>query len=77
MEIIRHEYPLRGEGVPIISRVVEHGETVYVCSTLPDPHTASICRHAPKVRAVCGKAARTVLCGGRDANRVPCTLRTA
>jgi enamine deaminase RidA (YjgF/YER057c/UK114 family) len=37
MEIIRHEYPLRGEGVPIISRVVEHGETVYVCGMLPDP----------------------------------------
>ena len=31
MEIIRHEYPLRGEGVPIISRAV------YVCGTLPDP----------------------------------------
>src|SRR5262245_50190025 len=37
MEIIRHEYPLRSEGVPIISRVVEHGDTVYVCGVLPDP----------------------------------------
>ena len=24
----------------------------------------SLCRHAPEVGAVCGKAARTVLCGG-------------
>ena len=37
MQITRHEYPLRGAGVPIISRVVEHGNTVYVCGTLPDP----------------------------------------
>ena len=29
------------------------------------------CRHTPEVGAVCGKAARTVLCGGRDENRVP------
>src|SRR5215472_9448819 len=28
-------------------------------------HTASIGRHTPEVGAVCGKAARTVLCGGR------------
>ena len=34
-------------------------------------HTASIRRHTPEVGAVCGKAACTVLCGGRDANRVP------
>src|SRR6201982_1494856 len=33
-------------------------------------YTASNCRHTPKVGAVCGKAARTVLCGGRDENRV-------
>ncbi len=37
MNITRHEYPLVGEGRPIISRVVEHGDTVYVCGTLPDP----------------------------------------
>ena len=30
-----------------------------------------LCRHTPEVGAVCGKAARTVLCGGRDENRVP------
>src|SRR6266545_2740308 len=28
-------------------------------------------RHLPKVGAVCGKAARTVLCGGRSAMSVP------
>jgi enamine deaminase RidA (YjgF/YER057c/UK114 family) len=37
MEIIRHKLPPRGEGLPIISRVVEHGNTVYVCGTLPEP----------------------------------------
>jgi enamine deaminase RidA (YjgF/YER057c/UK114 family) len=37
MTITRHEYPLKGEGRPIISRVVEYGDTVYVCGTLPDP----------------------------------------
>ncbi len=31
----------------------------------------SICRHTPEVGAVCGKAARTVLCGGREVTRVP------
>src|SRR5262249_23476034 len=32
-------------------------------------YTASNCRHTPEVGAVCGKAARTVLCGGRAMNR--------
>ena len=36
MSIVRHKYPLQ-DGRPIISRVVEHGDTVYVCGTLPDP----------------------------------------
>jgi len=31
----------------------------------------------PEVGAVCGKAARTDLCGGREVTRVPCTLRVA
>jgi hypothetical protein len=31
----------------------------------------AIRRHSPKVGAVCGKAARTVLCGGRSAMSVP------
>src|SRR5262249_14246894 len=35
----------------------------------------SNCRHTPEVGAVCGKAARTVLCGGRDENRVPTATR--
>jgi hypothetical protein len=29
----------------------------------------SLCRHTPEVGAVCGKAARTVLCGGRAMKR--------
>src|SRR5579863_7092390 len=33
--------------------------------------TASSCRHTPEVGAVCGKAARTDLCGGREVTRVP------
>src|SRR6201984_821805 len=37
-------------------------------------HTASICRHAPKGGAVCGKAARTVLCGGRAMKRASLPL---
>ncbi len=36
MNITRHEYP-RVDGRPIISRVVEYGDTVYVCGTLPNP----------------------------------------
>src|SRR6266852_8493518 len=31
-------------------------------------------RHAPKVGAVCGKAARTNLCGGRSAMSVPTAI---
>ena len=37
-------------------------------------HTSNrkaICRHSPEVGAVCGKAARTDLCGGRGAISVP------
>ena len=38
-------------------------------------HTAGgkrmLCRHAPEVGAVCGKAARTDLGGGREVTRVP------
>src|SRR5882724_784618 len=41
---------------------------------------AALRRHPPEVGAVCGKAARTVLCGGRSATSVPtatalCALR--
>src|SRR5215470_13875934 len=31
----------------------------------------AICRHSPEVGAVCGKAARTDLCGGRGTISVP------
>jgi hypothetical protein len=33
------------------------------------------CRHTPEVGAVCGKAARTVLCGGRSVMGVPTASR--
>src|ERR1700730_2319186 len=49
----------------------EPGERVTGAGT----HTAGgkrmLCRHAPEEGAVCGKAARTVLCGGREVTRVP------
>src|SRR4029077_20605259 len=35
----------------------------------------SLCRHTPKVGAVCGKAARTVLCGGRAMKRASLPLQ--
>src|SRR5439155_11368610 len=35
----------------------------------------AICRHTPEVGAVCGKAARTVLCGGRAMKRTSLPLR--
>jgi hypothetical protein len=34
-------------------------------------------RQTPKVGAVCGKAARTVLCGGRGVTRVPTAIRNS
>src|SRR6201981_608415 len=37
-------------------------------------YTASNCRHTPEVGAVCGKAARTVLCGGRAMKRASLPL---
>ena len=37
----------------------------------------SLCRHTPEVGAVCGKAARTVLCGGRPVMSVPTASRAA
>src|SRR5215468_4920908 len=38
-------------------------------------YTASNCRHTPEVGAVCGKAARTVLCGGRAMKRASLPLQ--
>src|SRR5205814_8534247 len=69
----------------------ECGPAKHVPDTEPDkratgvgPHTANctsaVCGHSPKVGAVCGKAARTDLCGGRSAMSVPTatvTLRVA
>src|SRR6516164_948384 len=37
----------------------------------------SLCRHPPEVGAVCGKVARTVLCGGRSVMSVPTATRCA
>jgi enamine deaminase RidA (YjgF/YER057c/UK114 family) len=37
MNIMRHKYPFQDHSRPIISRVVEYGDIVYVCGTLPDP----------------------------------------
>src|SRR6516165_6544105 len=35
----------------------------------------TLCRHSPEVGAVCGQAARTVLCGGRAMKRTSLPLR--
>ena len=56
--------------------------TQLVDDWLPKPTTlhpwpSDLCRHTPEVGAVCGKAARTVLCGGREmklASLVRCGL---
>src|SRR6266478_4556291 len=52
-------------------------ETVAQCWRAYVKLQIAICRHSPEVGAVCGKAARTDLCGGRGAISVPCTLRIA
>ena len=60
----------------------ECGPAKHALDSAPGPrvtgagaHTASICRHAPEVGAVCGKAARTVLCGGRAMKRASLPLQ--
>ena len=48
-----------------------------VAPQTPDPPPLAqptLCRQTPKVGAVCGKAARTVLCGGRAVMRVPTAI---
>ena len=40
-------------------------------------HTATLLPSLPEVGAVCGKAARTDLCGGREVTRVPTAKRDA
>jgi hypothetical protein len=37
-------------------------------------HTATLCRHTPKVGAVCPNWARTDLCGGRSVMSVPTAI---
>ena len=49
-------------------RINKQGRDKRVCTTLD--------KESP-IQAVCGKAARTDLCGGREVTRVPCTLRIA
>src|SRR5262249_7233433 len=44
-------------------------------STGARAYTVSNCRHTPEVGAVCGKAARTVLCGGRAMKRASLPLQ--
>src|SRR6516164_588621 len=56
--------------------------TQLVNDWLPKPNILSLakrslCRHTPKVGAVCGKVARTVLCGGRALKRASLPLQTA
>ena len=44
------------------------------CVTGAGTHTANTCRHTPEVGAVCGKAARTDLGGGRAMKRASLPL---
>src|SRR5271166_1744570 len=41
----------------------------------PSVAQRALCRQTPEVGAVCGKAARTVLCGGRPVMGVPTAIR--
>src|SRR5258708_2430815 len=56
------------------------GDRPYLASpaAYPPPLAQSaLRRHSPKVGAVCGKAARTVLCGGRSVMGVPTSTSPA
>ena len=44
---------------------------ISVSQALERIRKGTLCRQTPEVGAVCGKAARTVLCGGRSAMSVP------
>ena len=48
---------------------------ISVSQALERIRKGTLCRHTPEVGAVCGKAARTVLCGGRSAMSVPTASR--
>src|SRR6516165_9944756 len=49
----------------------EPGNRVTGLARIRQTARTAICRHSPEVGAVCGKAARTDLCGGRGAISVP------
>src|SRR5260370_22691626 len=56
-----------------------HGSRSWLTTSFPNPHPSSLakralCRQTPKVGAVCGKAARTDLCGGRAVMDVPTAI---
>ena len=50
---------------------------ISVSQALERIRKGTLCRQTPEVGAVCGKAARTVLCGGRSAMSVPTASGTA
>jgi hypothetical protein len=61
----------------------ECGSTKHVPDTEPDRRDTGVGSYTaamssiPEVGAVCGKAARTVLCGGREVTRVPTATNRA
>ena len=68
-----HRSATQPEGCPSVG----HGDTKSSVDWLPTAAyptplaIAALCRHSPEVGAVCGKAARPVLCGGRPVTGVP------
>jgi len=65
MSITRHEFPVT-PGRPIISRVVEHGDTVYVCGITPDP-VGDVAAQTQQVLARIGDALKLA---GTDKSRL-------
>jgi hypothetical protein len=37
MTVTRHGIPAPSEGLPQISTVIAHGDTIYTCGVTPDP----------------------------------------
>src|SRR5271156_5780733 len=64
--------PAQPEGQDVMDR---HGQTGQALAAqapdIPPLASSTLPRQTPKVGAVCGNAARTVLCGGRAVMRVP------
>ncbi len=52
-------------------RVQNRGTVTQALERIRQAAKPALRRHTPKVGAVCGKAARTVLCGGRSVMSVP------